>query len=149
MRFRATIQLSRKTATGIPVPEDVVASLGSSKKPAVIVTIGEYSYNSTIGSMGGQFMIPLSAEHRKGAGVGAGDEVDVGIELDTKPRELVVPADFSEALEQETEAKHFFDGLSYSNKRRFVLSIEGAKTAETRQRRIEKAVNTLKEGRTQ
>ncbi len=91
MRFRATIQLSRKTATGIPVPEDVVASLGSSKKPAVIVTIGEYSYNSTIGSMGGQFMIPLSAEHRKGAGVEAGDEVDVDLELDTKPRELIMP----------------------------------------------------------
>jgi len=149
MRFRAIIQLSRKTATGIPVPEDVVAGLGSSKKPAVLVTIGEYSYNSTIGSMGGQFLIPLSAEHRKGAGVEAGDEVDVDIELDTEPRELIVPADFIEALEQETEAKHFFDGLSYSNKRRFVLSIEGAKTAETRQRRIEKAVVTLKEGRTQ
>jgi hypothetical protein len=149
MRFHAVIQLSRKTATGIPVPEDVVASLGSSKKPAVLVTIGEYSYNSTIGSMGGQFMIPLSAEHRKGAGVEAGDEVDVEIELDTKPRELIVPADFIEALEQEIEAKHFFDGLSYSNKRRFVLSIEGAKTAETRQRRIEKAVVTLKQGQTQ
>lgn len=149
MTFRATIQLSRKTATGIPVPEDVVADLGSSKKPAVIVTIGEFSYHSTIGSMGGQFMIPLSAEHRKGAGVQAGDEVDDDIELDTKPRELTVPADFLEALEHETEAKQFFDGLSYSNKRRFILSIEGAKTAETRQRRIDKAVVTLKEGRTQ
>jgi uncharacterized protein YdeI (YjbR/CyaY-like superfamily) len=75
--------------------------------------------------------------------------VDVNIELDTEPRELNVPADFLKAIEHETEAKHFFDGLSYSNKRRFVLSIEGAKTAETRQRRIDKAVVTLKEGRKQ
>lgn len=74
---------------------------------------------------------------------------DVDIELDTKPRELTVPADFLEVLEHETEAKQFFDGLSYSNKRRFILSIEGAKTAETRQLRIDKAVVTLKEGRTQ
>lgn len=149
MRFRAIIQLSKKTATGIPVPEDVVESLGAGKKPSVQVTVGEYSYRSTIGSMGGKFMIPLSAEHRKGAGIAAGDEVDVNIELDTEPRELNVPADFLEALEHETEAKHFFDGLSYSNKRRFVLSIEGAKTAETRKRRIDKAVVTLKEGRKQ
>lgn len=149
MRFRAIIQLSKKNATGIPVPEDVVAGLGASKKPAVRVTIGEYTYHSTVGSMGGKFMIPLSAEHRKGVGVTAGDEVDVDIELDTEPRELTVPSDFLEALEHESEAKHFFEGLSYSNKRRFVLSIEGAKTSETRQRRIDKAVVTLKEGRTQ
>jgi hypothetical protein len=149
MRFQAIIQLSKKTATGIPVPEDVVASLGAGKKPAVRVTIGEYSYSSTVASMGGKFMIPLSAEHRNGAGIAAGDEVDVNIELDTEPRELNVPADFLAAIEHETEAKHFFDGLSYSNKRRFVLSIEGAKTAETRQRRIDKAVVTLKEGRKQ
>jgi Bacteriocin-protection, YdeI or OmpD-Associated/Domain of unknown function (DUF1905) len=149
MRFQAIIQLSKKTATGIPVPEDVVASLGAGKKPAVRVTIGEYSYSSTVASMGGKFMIPLSAEHRNGAGIAAGDEVDVNIELDTEPRELNVPTDFLEAIEHETEAKHFFDGLSYSNKRRFVLSIEGAKTAENRQRRIDKAVVTLKEGRKQ
>ncbi|MFB3167360.1 YdeI/OmpD-associated family protein [Neobacillus sp. 179-C4.2 HS] len=149
MRFQAIIVLSKKTATGIPVPEDVVASLGAGKKPAVRVTIGEYSYSSTVASMGGKFMIPLSAEHRNGAGIAAGDEVDVNIELDTEPRELNVPTDFLEAIEHETEAKHFFDGLSYSNKRRFVLSIEGAKTAETRQRRIDKAVVTLKEGRKQ
>lgn len=149
MEFQAIVQLSRKTATGIPVPEDVMEKLGAGKKPAVQVTIGEYSYRTTIGSMGGKFMIPLSAEHRKGAGIAAGDEVNVNIELDTEPRELIVPADFLEALEHETEAKQFFDGLSYSNKRRFVLSIEGAKTAVTRQRRIDKAVVTLKEGRKQ
>lgn len=53
MRFRAIVQLSRKIATGIPVPEVVIASLGSSKKPALIVTIGEYTYRSTVGSMVG------------------------------------------------------------------------------------------------
>lgn len=71
MRFHAIIQLSKKTATGIPVPEDVVASLGAGKKLAVRVTIGEYSYCSTVASMGGKFMIPLSAEHRNGAGIAA------------------------------------------------------------------------------
>jgi hypothetical protein len=149
MKFRATIELSKKTATGISVPDEVMTSLGSSKRPAVRVTIGDYMYRTTVGSMGGKYMIPVSAEVRTGAGVAAGDEVNVDIELDTEPRELAVPEDFSEALDGKAEAKQFFEGLSYSNKRRLVLTIEEAKTAETRQRRIDKAICLLSEGRTQ
>jgi hypothetical protein len=149
MKFRAIILLGGKTATGIRVPEEVIEKLSAGKKPAVKITIGDYSYRTTVATMGGQFMIPLSAVNREGANVAAGDEVEVGIELDSEPRELIVPVDFSEALDREPEARRFFVGLSYSNRSRFVLSIEGAKTAETRQRRIEKAVSTLKEGRIQ
>lgn len=85
MRFRATVKQSGKTATGIEVPPEVVEGLGSGKRPAVSVTIGGYTYRSTVASMGGVFMLPLSAEHRSGAGVSAGDEVDVDVELDTAP----------------------------------------------------------------
>ncbi|CAM4093029.1 YdeI/OmpD-associated family protein [Paenibacillus alkaliterrae] len=149
MKFRTVIELGGKTATGFEVPSEAVAALGTSKKPAVIVMIGGYTYRSTVASMGGRFMLPLSAENRNGAGVAAGDEVEVELVLDTEPRELEVPADFSEALSGVPAARQFFDGLSYSNKRRFVLSIDGAKTAETRQRRIDKAVLMLSEGRIQ
>jgi hypothetical protein len=149
MRFRAVIELGGKTATGIQVPEEVVASLGPSKRPPVRITIGSYTYRSTVAPMGGRFMIPISAEHRAGAGVAAGNEVDVDIVLDTELREIVIPPDFSDALDRDVDAKRFFEGLSYSNKRRFVISIEEAKTAETRQRRITKAISLLKEGRTQ
>jgi hypothetical protein len=143
MRFRAIIQLAGKTATGIRVPEEVVASLGSSKHPMVLVTIGGYTYHSSVASMGGVFMLPVSAENRKGANVAAGDEVDVDIELDTEPREVAVPPDFMDALDRDMDARQHFNELSYSNKRRYVLSIEDAKTAETRQRRIAKAVSEL------
>lgn len=150
MKFRAVILLSGKTATGIRVPEEIVASLGSSKRPPVRITIGgSYTYRSTVASMGGHFMIPISAEHRAGAGVEAGDEVDFDIELDNEPREIAVPPDFSDSLEREPDAKRFFEALSYSNKRRLVIPIEEAKTAETRQRRIDKTLSMLKEGRDQ
>lgn len=149
MKFRAVIQLNGKTATGISVPEKVVEGLGAGKKPPVKITLGHYTYRSTVASMRGQFMIPVSAEHREGAGVTAGDEVDVILEFDTEPREVEVPADFNEALERKPEAMRFFTGLSYSNKRRFVLNIEEAKTEETRCRRIDKAVSLLSEGRIQ
>lgn len=146
-RFRATLELGGKTATGIWVPADVVAALGPTKRPAVRVTIAGTAYRSTVASMRGRFMLPVSAEVREAAGVAAGDEVDVTLELDTAPREVTVPPDFAAALDGDDQARRFFDGLSYSNKRRFVLSIEGAKTAETRQRRIEKAVASLSAGR--
>jgi hypothetical protein len=147
MRFRATILLSGRTATGIPVPPVVVESLGGSRRPAVRVTIGDHTYRSTVAPMGGRFMLPVSAEVRQLAGVAAGNEVDVDIELDTEPREVTVPPDLAEALDGDADARRFFDGLSYSNRQRLVLSIDQAKTAETRQRRIARAVSNLREGR--
>jgi Bacteriocin-protection, YdeI or OmpD-Associated/Domain of unknown function (DUF1905) len=147
MKFRAIIELSGKTATGIRVPAEIVAQLGSSKRPPVRITINGHTYRSTVATMGGVYMLPISEENRKLAQVSSGDEVEVEIEADLQPREVSVPPDFLEALDRDADARRFFDGLSYSNKQRIVLSIEGAKTDETRQRRIGKAVGTLREGR--
>jgi len=145
--FRSRVLLGGKTATGIEVPPAVVDALGSGKKPAVNVTIGRHTYRSTVATMDGKFMLPLSAENREAAGVAAGDEIEVSLELDTAPRTLEIPADFQQALDQDAAAKTFFDSLSYSNRRRHTLSIDGAKTAETRQRRIAKAVESLRAGK--
>jgi hypothetical protein len=147
MRFRTTVRQSGKTTTGIQVPDEVVEALGSGKRPAVKVTVNGYTYRSTVAVLGGGYMVGVSAEHRAGAGVAGGDEVDVDIELDTAPREVAVPADFAAALDAEPAARRTFDGLSYSNKSWHVLQVDGAKTDETRQRRIAKSVAALKEGR--
>ncbi len=147
MKFTAKVELGGKTATGIVIPEKVVTSLGSGKKPAVRVTINGHTYRSTVAPRGGKFMLPLSAENREGTGVAAGDTVQVEIELDTEKRELAIPADLAQALRRDADARRFFDGLSYSKKQRFVLPIEQAKASETRQRRIGKTVEMCREGR--
>jgi hypothetical protein len=147
MRFRTTIEQAGKTATGIRVPEQVVAALEAGKRPAVRVTIKGHTYRSTVAPMGGVFMIGVSAENRAAAGVAGGDEVDVELELDTAPREVTVPADLAAALDADAEARRTFDALSYSNRQWHVLSVEGAKTDETRQRRIARSVSALHEGR--
>ena len=147
MRFRATIQLNGKTATGIPVPAKVVEELGKGKRPPVQVTIGTHTYRSTVAAYGDVFMLPLSAEHRTAAGVSAGDVVDVDVTLDTAPRKVEVPEDFAAALAAEPAAEAFFGGLSYSLQRWHVESIDGAKAAETRQRRIDKSMSLLREGK--
>ena len=147
MRFRTTIVQTGKTTTGIEVPDEVMEALGSGKRPAVKVTVNGYSYRSTVASMGGRSMVSLSAEHRAGAGVAGGDEVEVDLEPDTAPREVTVPDDLAAALDAEPAARATFDGLSYSNKSWHVLQVTGAKTEETRQRRIAKSVEALRQGR--
>jgi hypothetical protein len=147
MKFRATVELGGKTATGIEVPEDVVAALGSGSRPAVTVTVGGHSYRTTVARMGGRFLVPLSAENRTAAGVAAGDEVDVGIEPDTAPREVEVPADLADALAHDDAARVTFDGLSFTHRKEWVRWVEEAKKAETRATRLAKTVESLREGK--
>ena len=147
MRFRATLQSNGKTATGIRVPPEVVAALGSSKKPAVRVTIAGHTYRSTIATRSGVFLLGVSAENRAAAGVAAGDELDVDLELDTGPRVVTVPPDLADALAGDAQARRFFDTLTHSQKQWYVLPIEQAKAAETRERRVAKAIGMLREGR--
>ena len=147
MKIQVMLEQAGKTAVGFAVPEDVVLALGKGKRPPVTVTINGYTYRSTVAPMGGRYLIGVSAENRAGAGVAGGQAVDVSLELDTAPREVAVPADFTAALEGEPSARRTFDALSNSNKGWHVSSIEGAKSDETRHRRIEKSVAALREGR--
>jgi hypothetical protein len=145
MRFRATIELGGKTATGVQVPDQVVTGLGGGGRPKVRATINGYTYRSSVASMGGRYMLGISAEVRECAGVAAGDTVDVDLELDTEAREVTVPEDLAAAFRRDAVARRAFDGLSYSRRQRHVLSIEGAKTPETRQRRLDRAIAELRE----
>jgi len=145
--FRATIQQTGKTACGIEVPEAVVDALGGSKRPAVVITLDGYTYRSTVAPMGGGWWIGVNADHREASGLKAGDEVQVTLELDTAPRELEVPPELAEALEADPQAAAFFEGLSYSNRRVFTLSVEGTSNPETKRRRVEKAIALMREGR--
>ena len=147
MKIRALLEQSGKTAVGFSVPEDVVLALGKGKRPPVNVTIKGYTYRSTVAPMGGGYMVGVSAENRAAAGVAGGETHDIELTLDTAPREVELPGDFAAALAGDPEARRTFDGLSPSNKGYHVSQIQGAKTDETRQRRIEKSITTLHEGR--
>lgn len=140
--FDAVLHLAGKTATGIEVPPETVESLGGGKRPAVVVTLGEYSYRSTIGVMGGRSLIPVSAEHREAAGLTAGDVVEVTLELDTAPRTVDVPDDLASALAS-ADVRAAFDALSPSTRKAHVTSVEGTSVAETRARRVTKVVASL------
>jgi hypothetical protein len=145
MEFRTTVVLGGRTATGLQVPDDVVTSLAAGKRPPVKVTVGKHTYRTTVAPMGGAFWVPLAAENREAAGVSAGDEVDVRIELDDAPREVSVPDDLAAALDEAARAT--FDRLSYTHRKEWVRWVEEAKKPETRATRIEKTVASLREGK--
>src|SRR5260221_215395 len=130
-------------ATGISVPPDAIAALGKQKRPPVKVTLNGYTYRTTVAPYGDVFMLPVNQEHRAAAGLKAGDQVEVTLELDTEPRTIEVPADLVAALSQEPGAKDAFDALAFSKRKEFVRQVEEAKTQETRDRRIAKIVDQL------
>lgn len=143
MNFRTKILTAGKTATGIEIPARIIEALGFGKRPPVRLTINGYTYRSTVAVMGGKFMVGISAEVREAAKIAGGDTVEVEIELDDTPREVSVPPELAKALAKNPAAKRRFDGLSYSKKRLHTVPIENAKTAETRQRNLDKAIKAL------
>jgi hypothetical protein len=128
---------------GIEVPDDVIATLGATKRPPVVVTIGSYSFKSTVGVMSGLSLISLSKAHRDASGLAAGDRVKVTLELDAGTREVLVPEELEQALAKAKLTK-VFDALSYSRRKEFARQVSEAKAVDTRERRIAKIVDTLK-----
>jgi bacteriocin resistance YdeI/OmpD-like protein/uncharacterized protein DUF1905 len=146
MRFRTEILGTGKTAAGIVVPADVLAGLAAGKKPAVRVSINGYAYRSSIATVDGRPMIGVSNDVRSAAGVAAGEVVDVEVELDTEKRTVALPAELEALLAADPVARAAYDKLSYSNQRRIVEPIDQTKNPDTRQRRIDKAIETLRAG---
>ncbi len=149
MKFRSVIELGGKTATGIRVPDEVVEELGGGRRPAVTVTVGDYSYRSTVAQMGGVFLVPLSAEHRTAAGLAAGDAVEVDLELDVAPREVTVPAELAQTLATDDVARQFYDSMSFTHRKEWARWVGESKRAETRNDRAVKALQALRAGQRQ
>jgi hypothetical protein len=147
MRFESVVELGGRTATGIPVPDEVIAALGSSKRPPVTVTVTlqGYTYRTTVARMGGRYLVPLSAENRTAAGVAAGDEVTVDIALDDAPREVDLPDDLAAAMDD--AARTTYDALAYTHRKEWVRWVEEARRPETRATRVARTVDALREGR--
>ena len=133
--------------TGIVVPDNLIDELGAGRRPAVVVNVNGYEYRNTVAVMGGKHMISISAAVRKETGLTGGDPIHVTLTLADTPREVAVPDDFAAALSADPAAGAFFAALSNSLQRYHVDSITEAKTAETRQRRIEKAISLFREGK--
>ncbi len=144
--FETTLTASGNN-TGIVVPNVVIEQLGRGKVPPVLVTVNGYEYRSTVAVMGGRSLIGVSAAARAATGLRGGDSISVMLRVADTPREVMVPADFAAAMEDQEPARRFFDGLSNSLQRYHVDNINAAKSPQTRQRRLEKSVGLFVAGK--
>ncbi len=141
--------LARGPAAAVVLDDEQVAAIGEgAKRFPVQATINGYTWRGSVTRMRGEFLLGLSREVREGAGVQAGDTVEVEIALDSAPREVQVPPDLAIALEGDAAAAAAFDGLAYTHRKEFARWIEEAKREETRERRVAQTLEMLREGRT-
>ncbi len=128
--------------TGIVVPLENLESLQAGKKPGVKVIIGSYEYQSTVATMDGLFLIPLSKDHREKSGLKGGDEIEVTLILEGTNRTVELP----DALKQifiERNVLDVFENQSYSNRKEMVRQIVESKKEETRVKRINLIIEQL------
>lgn len=147
MKFRTIVE-PPEPMRGLEVPAEVVEELGGGARPRVTITINGHSWRSRVAIMRGRHLLGLSNANRRAAAVAVGDEVAVEVELDAEPPVLVEPADLARALGADPKAQAAYDRLSYTHRRRHVLAVDGAKKPETRARRIDQVLSTLRAGDT-
>jgi hypothetical protein len=139
--------LPRGNASAVVLTDEQVAIVGEgAKRFPVVATVNGYTWRTSVVRMGGQFLLGLSREVREGAGVEAGDTVDLQLELDTKPREVEVPGALAAALAANDEARAAFDKLSYTHRKEYARWVAEAKKDETRDRRVAKTIEQLRAG---
>jgi Bacteriocin-protection, YdeI or OmpD-Associated/Domain of unknown function (DUF1905) len=144
MKFRTYVEPA-EPMRGLEVPQAVVEALGGGPRPRVTITINGHSWSSRVAIMRGRYLLGLSNANRQAAGVVTGDEIEVEVEVDAEPPVVVEPADFARALDADPVARAAYDRLAHTHRRQHVRAIESAKKPETRMRRIEKAVATLRD----
>jgi uncharacterized protein YdeI (YjbR/CyaY-like superfamily) len=98
--------------------------------------------------MGGEFLLGLSREIRQGAGVEAGDLVNVAVELDAAPRDVEVPEALAEALATDPKVQATFEGMAFTHRKEYARWIAEAKREEARQRRVQQAREMIRSGKT-
>jgi hypothetical protein len=148
IRFSAQLQ-PRGPAAAVVLDDAQVAVLGEgAKRFPVVATIGGYTWRTSVARMGGEFLLGLNREVRQGAGVDVDDEVDVSIELDVAPREVEVPEALAAALATDPQAEASFEGMAFTHRKEYARWVAEAKREETRQRRVQQALDMIRAGKT-
>ena len=148
--IRFTTQLQpRGPAAAVVLDDDQVAQVGEgARRFPVVATVNGYTWRTSVARMKGEFLVGLSREVRQNAGAEAGDEVEVALELDEAPREVEVPEALAAALAADPEASASFERMAFTHRKEYARWVAEAKRDETRQRRVEQAVEMIRTGQT-
>ncbi|OGO29853.1 MAG: hypothetical protein A2136_05345 [Chloroflexi bacterium RBG_16_54_11] len=144
-QFRAVIENEGSGGAFVVVPFDVEKAFGK-KRVKIKATIDGEPYRGSLVRYGTpQYMLLILKEIRQKIGKTFGDEVAVEVEEDLELRQVELPPDFLEALQANPAEYEFYKRLSYSHQREYVLWINEAKRDQTRQERIRRSIEMLKQ----
>src|ERR1700722_1096651 len=148
LRFTTQLQ-PRGNASAVVLDDDQVAVVGEgAKRFPVVATVNGYTWRTSVTRMKGEFLLGLSREVRDGTGAQIGDEVEVTVELDQAPREVEVPEALAAARAADPDASATFERLAFTHRKEYARWVAEAKRDETRQRRVEQAVEMIRSGQT-
>jgi len=148
VEFTTRLQ-ARGPAAAVVLDDAQVAAVGEgARRFPVVATVNGYTWRTSVARMGGEFLVGLNRDVREGAAVQAGDEVEVALELDTAPREVDVPDALAAALAADPPVQAAFDALAFTHRKEYARWIAAAKRDETRQRRVQQAVDMIRAGQT-
>lgn len=127
-------------------PYDTEKEFGTKGRVAIKATFDGMPYAGSLVKYGQpQHMLGLLKAIREQISKGPGDAVDVVIWRDEETRTVEVPAEFQKLMKKEGVLSRF-EKLSYTNRKEYCRWITEAKKEETRARRLEKAIQMLKDG---
>jgi hypothetical protein len=148
IQLRAQLQ-PRGPAAAIVLDDAQVAAVGEgARRFPVVATVNGYVWRTSVTRMGGEFLLGLNREVRQGAGVQAGDEVAVTIELDVAPRAVEVPDELAAALAADPQVSESFERMAVSHRKEYARWVAEAKQDQTRQRRVQQALEMIRAGKT-
>jgi Domain of unknown function (DUF1905)/Bacteriocin-protection, YdeI or OmpD-Associated len=130
----------------IIAPFDVLKTFGTRARVPVRGTINGFPYRSSLMPMDGCYAMVVNRTIREGAGIKAGDEVDVVMERDTEERTVEAPPELKKELAKSKKAQERWEKLSFTHKKEMARSITEAKQEETKKRRLAKVMQVLKTG---
>lgn len=133
-------------AACIMFPYDVKAEFGTKGQVKVKVTFDGVPYRGSLANMGMGHMIIMRKDIKAKVGKTHGDTVRVTLQKDTEERIVEVPAELQAAFKQNPDAKAFYDGLSYTNRKEYARWVDTAKRQETKDRRLAKTIEMLLAG---
>ena len=144
-KFNAEIKkIEGKDGAYIEIPFDVEEVYGA-KRVKVKATFDGVEYRGSIVKMGLPcYIIGITKEIRKKIEKEPGDIIEVTIEKDEEDRVVEIPTDFKERIELDNNIKEFWNTLSFSMQKKYVIWITSAKKEETRKKRIDEAIEKLK-----
>jgi bifunctional DNA-binding transcriptional regulator/antitoxin component of YhaV-PrlF toxin-antitoxin module len=144
-RFRARVEPVPGGGHYVVVPEPVADAAGLRYRDRVRGTVDGVKYRSSLMKYGGVFHLGIHKATLEGAGKGTGQMVDVTIEIDREPLPGdTLPPELIEALAADDDLREAWDRLAPSRRREHVKHVTGAKTPETRRRRLEALLQALK-----